>query len=157
MQRWLSKTPPADLFLVPWMRAHISAKADDEGTLQAYLCALNQSTQEVRVEHFFPEQFIVNGSSLHETAPVFTPTRSPLLPRQMQEGYSRMPLYAPANRLLLQVINKAPNLYSTPYLELTVVGAFEVSVKGRRTVVPFTLTSRPELILECPSANPAEG
>jgi len=68
-----------------------------------------------------------------------------------------MPLYAPAIRLLLQVINKAPNLYSTPYLELTIVGAFEVSVKGRRTTIPFTVKDRPELVLQCPSAKSVEG
>lgn len=152
MQRWLSKTPQADLFLVPWMRAQISAKADDDGELGVYLCTLNQSTKEMRVERLFLERLIVNGSYLNETAPLFTPPQGVILPRKFQEVYFRMPLHAPAIRLLLQVITKAPNLFSTPYLELTIVGAFEVSTKGRRTMVNFTVKGRPELILQCPSA-----
>lgn len=152
VQRWLSKTPQADLFLVPWMRAQISAKADDDGELSVYLCTLNQSTKEIRVERLFLELLIVNGSYLNETAPLFTPPQDVILPRQFKEVYFRMPLHAPAIRLLLQVITKAQNLFSTPYLELTIVGAIEISTKGRRTMVNFTVKGRPEITLHCPSA-----
>lgn len=152
MRQRFSKAPQPGLFLVPWMRAQVSAAEDDDGTLDIYLSVLNMSVREMRVEHLFLERVIVNGSELSTMAPMFTPPQDPVSPHSIQKIYFRMPLNAPAIRLLLQVIQKAQNLYSTPRMDLTVVGTFDVSVKGRHTESPFTVTCQPELTFRCQSA-----
>jgi len=147
------KAPEPQLFAVPWMRAQVFASADDEGTLDIYLHALNMSSYEVRVEQLFLDRVAASGSDLSMMAPMFTPPRSPIPPHSIHKLYFRMPLTAPTIRLLLRVVQKTQNLRSTPRMELTITGSLDLTAKGTRIRVPFTVACQPELNFQCPSAN----
>jgi hypothetical protein len=147
------RRPEAELFAVASMRARVFASADDEGTLDIYLSALNMSSYEVRVEQLFLERVAASGSDLSMMAPMFTPPKSPIAGHSIREVYFRVPLTAPAIRLLLRVVQKAQNPCSTPRIELTVTGSLDLTAKKTRIRVPFMVTCQPELNFQCPGAN----
>ena len=153
IRRLFKKAPEPQLFAVPWMRAQVFVSAEDEGTLGIYLHALNMSYYEVRVEQLFLDRVAANGIDLSMMAPMFTPPRSPIPPHSIDKIYFRMPLTAPAIRLLLRVVQRAQNLRSTPRMELTLVGSLDIIAKETRVRVPFTVACQPEIDFQCPSAD----
>jgi hypothetical protein len=152
ISRLFTRAPEAALFTIPWARTQVWATGDDEGTLDAWLHFLNMSRHRASVAHLFVERIMAGGNDLALMAPMFTPPTQAASPREIQKVYFRVPLTAPAIRLLLRVVQRAQNVVSTPRVELVVVGSLDVLVKNRSIRVPFTVASQPELNFQNPAA-----
>jgi hypothetical protein len=148
-----SKPPVAELFVVPWMSAEISVSQDDDGTIFVYLSVLNKTGGEVQVRQLFLERISAGGCDLSIMAPMFTPPKDAILSLMIQTIPFRISIGAPAIRLLINVVQKAQNLRSTPRCELSIIGSLELVTKRKSFLVPFTVNCRPELHFHYPSAN----
>lgn len=151
-QRWRHAAPQPALFPVPWMRAHVFAAEEDSGSIDVFLSLVNMAPDPVRVEQLLLERIAVSGPELNVTAPLFRPPDEPVPAHKIATLHFRVPLDAPAIRLILRVTQKASNLRSTPRLDLILSGRIELSVGKERLRVPFQVGCLPELAFQVPAA-----
>lgn len=140
--------PAECLVTVAWGRAHIYAAEADEGRASVSLWLVNMLSRPIKVERLNFEQFLLGGVNATVAAPLFTPPRELVPALGIQELHFNLALGAPAIRQLGQRIQKSPNAYSSPLIDLTCAGSIDLLKRRKSIRVPFSVVLRnPEIHL----------
>lgn len=157
----LRKTPPEQLVRVVGVRGLVHINADDDGMVDVYLTLVNMTDRPLRVDDLQLDLFYVGHVTTSVAAPLFRPSEKPIPPFDTGEINFTIHLGAPAIRTIVQRMQKAQNVFSSPIITLTIGGRAHVFIPGsisalqraRAIRMPFTLDIRsPELHINAPSA-----
>lgn len=154
------KAPSEQLVQVIGARGTVFIGADDEGTADIYLTVINLTDRPVRVDDLHLELFYTGGVTTPVGQPLFHAPTLPIPQFKTKEINLTINLAGAAIRMMLQRMQKAHNVFSSPGIVLTVGGKLDLFIPGSlaalqraRTIrLPFSTEIRtPELHINCPA------
>ena len=161
LKRLLLKAPAEQLVRIVGARSQVRISADDDGSVDTYLQVVNMTDRALRVDDLHLDLFYVGGVTTSVAQPLFRASDKHIAPFDAGEVNVTISLGSGAIRALLQRMQKAQNVFSSPGIALTVGGRLHLFIPGslaalqRAKVVrlPFTIEIHwPEMHINCPSA-----
>lgn len=149
----LLRRRPLNPLYVSNIRVEVFAQEDDDGSMDLNINIVNFDKRSAGIDQVALEYVRAGGYNLSVTVPFFIPPADPIAGHGHGEIYLRIPLAAPAIRLLLKRTQPAQNLKSSPHLEVTVGGTVLAHYGKRAVRSPFVAKIYPPFLqYSCPSA-----